>query len=167
MFPFAFVNIVQHRYIVPIILLSELAGCTVAFIETHFWALDTHQILVNIWFAYLAISVTVFSVAVAVLGPLRRHRDKVIRTVAGRLFALAFCYIACNGCFGALNIARFYLCVDTGSRFVHPTMTRMVCQNDNFITVVFIFPTINSMANAIVIARSQRVRRELRTWVNR
>ena len=110
---------------------SELAGCTVAFLETHFWALDTHQILVNIWFAYLVISVTVFSVAVAVLGPLRRHRDKVIRTVAGRLFALAFCYIACNGCFGAFNIARFYLCVDFGAAsWVHPTMTRMVCHKN-------------------------------------
>lgn len=161
--PFTFVDIAQHHYLVPLIVLSWVLGSGMAWLEHHFWDHDRHTILLYLWFTFIGLTQALFVAALAVLVPLLRHQDSYLRGTAKKLFILAFFYTTCFSSFGVMNVLRHYICNDHVMDHV-VWLRELFCDYGNFLTVIFIFPTINSIANAVVISRAALVQEELRSW---
>ena len=161
--PFHFVNIAQHKYMLPLIISSWVLGSSAAFAEHHFWNHDKHKVLLYAWFVFIALTLSLFVVALVILRPLRRHLDKGLRRTAQKLFVLAFFYMACFVSFGLMNVFRHFICMEKKWNDREGAV-ELFCNYPNFLTVLFVFPTLNSIANAVVISRAEQIQDELKSW---
>ena len=161
--PFHFVNIAQHKYVLPLIVSSWIVGSGAACIEHHFWDHDKHMVLLYAWVVFIGLTLVLFVVALVILYPIRRNRDVVLRRTANKVFVLAFFYMICFVAFGVMNLCRHFICMDKKWN-EHEWVIELFCNYGNFLTTIFIFPTINSIANAFVISRAEQVQNELKSW---
>ncbi|KAL5259015.1 hypothetical protein ACHWQZ_G009477 [Mnemiopsis leidyi] len=163
--PFHFVNVAQHKYMLPLMVTSWILGSGAAFTEHHFWDHDKHKVLLYGWFVFIGLTLSLFVLALVILRPLRRHVDTVLRRTAQKLFVLAFFYMSCFVAFGLMNVFRHYVCMEKMWSDREWTV-EFFCDYGNFLTVIFVFPTLNSIANAVVISRAEQIQNELKSWVN-
>lgn len=162
--PFQFVNIAQHRYTVPLVLASWVLGSGAAGIEHHFWDHDEHMGLLYAWWVFIALTLVLFVVALVTLGPIRRNsRDIHLRRTANKMFVLTFFYMICFVCFGLMNVFKHFVCLDKKWND-HEWTVELFCNYGNFLTTIFVFPTVNSIANAVVISRAEQIQQELQSW---
>jgi hypothetical protein len=161
--PFQFVNIAQHKYMLPLIVSSWVLGSGAAFTEHHFWNHDKHEVLLYAWFVFIGLTISLFAVALVILRPLRRHRDKALQKTSQKLFVLAFFYMTCFVSFGLMNVFRHFVCME--KKFNDQEWAvELFCNYVNFLTIIFLFPTLNSIANAVVISRAEQILNELKSW---
>ena len=163
--PFHFVNVAQHKYMLPLMVTSWILGSGAAFTEHHFWDHDKHKVLLYGWFVFIGLTLALFILALVILRPLRRHVDKILRRTAQKLFVLAFFYMSCFVAFGLMNVFRHYVCMEKMWND-REWAVELFCNYGNFLTIIFVFPTLNSIANAVVISRAEQIQNELKSWVN-
>ena len=115
-----------------------------------------------VWATFVTMVTITLVIALLSLLPLWRS-DQTYRPATNSIVLLALLNFLCYGGFGAFNLAQAYIC---GNPYFNPSLDllRFFCNIETFYSVIFIFPTVYSLGNVVVISRGELAKEVLRNW---
>ena len=120
--------------------------------------------LESVWTTFVV--VVTLTLVLALLSLLPLWRSETYRTATNSIVLLAFLNFTCYGGFGAFNLAQAIIC---GNPYINPPLSllRFFCNIETFNSVIFIFPTVYSLGNVVVISRGELAWEVLSEWFQR
>ena len=157
--PFTFRHAVTTSRVLPFILLSWLCGITLCVVDLELWQVADNESRLGYWIVFLSILLISLILALSSLLPLRAGAS--YRQATNSIVVLAVLNFFCYGAFGAFNVGTTLYC---GSGYYPIWVLEVFCNPETFYSIIYIFPTVYSLGNAIVISRGSRVKEEMALW---
>ena len=119
------------------------------------------KFLESAWTTFLAL--VTLTLVIALLSLLPLWRSETYRKATNSIVLLALLNFVCYGSFGAFILAQTLIC---GDPYLNPSLDllRFFCNIETFYSVIFIFPTVYSLGNVVVISRGEMSREVLGEW---
>ena len=143
--------------------LSWAVALVMVYVDHHYYFSEDYYIE---WIVYLIIATMIFIIALMTLFTLIRTSELTFATqikATTRLVLLSVVYYVCYGTFGAVNLTQVIVCA--GGRYPISVL-RLFCNPETFYSILFILPTVNSIANAVVLFKTSVIRQELSSWLS-